>query len=140
MVRVGFAGSMGPADRRQRMGESWRGPECQFTASLARGPCSTSRSCTEAGAALESKGCQCDVIHLLCPLVGLAVARGCPAAGLLEQFYQTFKGFFVGDDAVHLCGNVCWPICPHRLALPLAASQREPAIGGGSQSREETPA
>ena len=19
---------------------------------------------------------------------------------------------FVGDDAVHLCGNVCWPICP----------------------------
>jgi hypothetical protein len=22
------------------------------------------------------------------------------------------------------CGNVCWPICPHRLALPLAASQK----------------
>src|SRR5258707_5451997 len=65
-----------------------------------------------AGAGLESKGCQRDVIHLLCPLVGLAVARGCPAVGLLEQFYQTFKGFFVGDDAVHLCGNVCWPICP----------------------------
>src|SRR6267154_5869778 len=94
----------------------------------------------EAGAALESKGCQRDVIHLLCPLVGLAVARGCPAVGLLEQFYQTFKGFFVRDDAVHLCGNVCWPICPHRLALPLAASQKEPAIGDGFQSREETSA
>jgi hypothetical protein len=67
----------------------------------------------EAVAAFESKGCQRGVIHLLCPLVGLAVARGCPAAGLLEQVYQTFKGFFVGDDAVHLCGDVCWPICPH---------------------------
>src|SRR6266403_5375363 len=68
----------------------------------------------EAVAAFESKGCQRGVIHhLLCPLVGLAVARGCPAAGLLEQVYQTFKGFLVGGDAVHLCGNVCWPICPH---------------------------
>ena len=38
----------------------------------------------EAGAALKSKGCQRDVIHLLCLLVGLAVARGCPAVGLLE--------------------------------------------------------
>lgn len=46
----------------------------------------------EAVAAFESKGCQRGVIHhLLCPLVGLAVARGCPAAGLLEQVYQTFK-------------------------------------------------
>src|SRR5260370_41411457 len=38
----------------------------------------------EAVAAFESKGCQRDVIHLLCPLVGLAVAGGCPAVGLLE--------------------------------------------------------
>jgi hypothetical protein len=36
-------------------------------------------------AAFESKSCQRDVIHLLCPLVGLAVARGCPSVGLLES-------------------------------------------------------
>src|SRR5258706_6772788 len=37
----------------------------------------------EAVAAFESKGCQRGVIHhLLCPLVGLAVARGCPRACL----------------------------------------------------------
>src|ERR1700738_436161 len=38
----------------------------------------------EAVAAFESKGCQRALIHLLCPLVGLAVARGCPGVGLLD--------------------------------------------------------
>ena len=67
----------------------------------------------EAGAAIESHGGQGGIVHLCCPVVGLAVTRGCPAMALLEKVYQTFKGFFISGDAVRLRSNVGCPICPH---------------------------
>jgi len=87
LVSSGLAGCHGPADPANAEGASVARPGISSARFRARAVFYHQAKVIvvlEAVAAFESKGCQRDVIHLLCPLVGIAVARGCPAMRLLE--------------------------------------------------------